>query len=524
MARSPSGWWVVQTQHVATKAPCALRQKMLTPTRWSLAEYAAFINYSGGKLIRRRLPVVMSAQDDETGGFQEDTIVPLASDPSLRDQMVEEPCIRARVLKKMSEIVSFALPILLVPLADPILSLIDTIFLGHYGGSFQLASLSPCTLILNFAFYSFTALTIATISLIAGHLRNEKYEEARKLLSTSLFLALSGGIVIMAVLSIWGPRLLLTTGCDPLLLPYSEKYLAVRALAAPAALMTSVLQGCFIAQKITKQPVLIVLMSIVLSALGDFILIGLMDLGVAGAAWTTFIAQVFSAAMLLLTLQRTPVFVAFQVPSWQDMVELVRFAGSLGIFYIAKTSSYLILQASATRLPAMSLAAHQPIFSLWAMCSFMNGPLENAAIAFLPTTRNLSEKKDLILALLASGALLSFFCSCISVGIPSLMPQLLTSDTTLWPIMRSVWLPGLVAMFSCGYDVSSTGILLGERDTAYVARAMVVSLCVMFASVSIGAVWAGSHTLSVVWWALAAFFISRVLQSFPRVVLTKLQR
>jgi O-antigen/teichoic acid export membrane protein len=49
-------------------------------------------------------------------------------------------------------IIKFSLPVVLIPLADPLMSLIDSVCIGRMTGSVQqLAALGPCSLIFNFA-------------------------------------------------------------------------------------------------------------------------------------------------------------------------------------------------------------------------------------------------------------------------------------------------------------------------------------------------------------------------------------
>ena len=72
--------------------------------------------------------------------------------------------------ERMREIVAFAVPVLLVPIADPLMSLIDVIFLGQFSSSLNVAGLSPATLIFNFLFCTWFVLVAECGSLIAWFL------------------------------------------------------------------------------------------------------------------------------------------------------------------------------------------------------------------------------------------------------------------------------------------------------------------------------------------------------------------
>ena len=402
------------------------------------------------------------------------------------------------------------------------MSLIDVVFLGQFSNSLNVAGLSPATLIFNFLFYSFTALTIATVATVADKLRQDKDDEAGLVLSTSLMIGLVAGSIVGLLLQLNCQALLRLTKCDEVLLPIAAEYLSIRAWAFPAAIATSVLQGSFIAQRDSRTPFWIVLTSIVLSATGDFLLIR-SGFGIAAAAWTTLMSQYFSAGVLLWKSGSSRVKPRWHKPDLDETLELVSYVLRLGVFYVSKTSSYLFLQSAAARLSPVSMAAHQSVWTLWGLCSFTSAPLEQASLAFLPTARPGKDKNELTIALISCGACLGVLCSLISVGIPTLVPQLLTSDAVLWPIMRSIAPPALVAMLCCGFDVTSTGVLLANKDTTYVARAMVVSLLVLVGYLAWQFYAVGSFSIMSVWWGLAMFFGSRVVQSIPRVWATILR-
>ncbi len=354
---------------------------------------------------------------------------------------------------------------------------------------------------------------------VADKLREDKEDEAGLVLSTALMLGLVAGATVGLLLQRNAETLLRLTKCEEVLLPIARTYLSIRSWAFPAAIATSVLQGSFIAQRDSRTPFFVVATSILLSALGDFILIR-SGFGIAAAAWTTLLSQYFSAAVLLWRARRVESRVRprWVLPDRKETLELVEYVLRLGVFYVSKTSSYLFLQAAAARLSPMSMAAHQAVWSLWGMCSFTSAPLEQASLAFLPTARPGMDKNELTVALIACGATLGVVCTLISVGIPTFLPQLLTSDVTLYPVMQQIALPAMVAMLCCGFDVTSTGVLLANRDTTYVARAMLLSLMVLVGYLGWQLYFAGGFTVQRVWWGLSLFFISRVVQSLPRVM------
>ena len=69
-------------------------------------------------------------------------------------------------------------------------------------------------------------------------------------------------------------------------------------------------------------------------------------------------------------------------------------------------------QATATRLSALLLAAHQPLWSLWNLAAFTNTPLEQAALAFLPSARGEEERRETAALLLGMVSQARWCCWC----------------------------------------------------------------------------------------------------------------
>jgi len=178
-----------------------------------------------------------------------------------------------------------------------------------------------------------------------------------------------------------------------------------------------------------------------------------------------------------------------------------------------------MIQAHTVRLPALLLAAHQPVWQLWGLASFTATPLEQASLAFIPA-QGRAGRRHLAKLLLALGVVCGVTLTMVAHGLPALNPGLLAAEPLLWKPMQSVWLPGSLALILCGIDVSSTGILLAVKDNAYVARSMAISMTVL----AVFLWWARQHVpgLGAVWWSLTVFFGARTLQSLPRMLLRDL--
>ena len=138
---------------------------------------------------------------------------------------------------------AIALPALMGLLADPVLSMVDTAFVGRIG-PMDLAALGVCTSIFHMAFTVFRASTVATTSLVGSA---QTDSEKRQITKISLQLASVLGTMVLLCLRFGGPRLLSTMGVaasSPLSRPAKE-YLFARCWAAPAV-VGSTYYGCIV--------------------------------------------------------------------------------------------------------------------------------------------------------------------------------------------------------------------------------------------------------------------------------------
>jgi hypothetical protein len=116
-----------------------------------------------------------------------------------------------------SPTLAIAIPALVGMIADPLLSLMDTVYVSQLG-SVELAALGPCTSIFHLAFNAFRATTAATTSLIsaalclqgdegtlmlhpeANNTTSAPIENARDILSTTMFFFMLMGVLISCIL------------------------------------------------------------------------------------------------------------------------------------------------------------------------------------------------------------------------------------------------------------------------------------------------------------------------------------
>ncbi|CAB9512888.1 DETOXIFICATION 44, chloroplastic [Seminavis robusta] len=197
-----------------------------------------------------------------------------------------------------------AIPALIGMLADPLLSLMDTAYVGHLGTT-ELAALGACTSIFHLAFNAFRATTQATTSLVATSLQKDP-KQAQQVTSISLKLGFVMGLCVMAFLQLGGTWCLGTMGVpvQSKLYAPAKAYLSTRAWAAPIVLGIVVSEGAFRGYGDTKIPLLASLAASLINLVLDPILMFPLGLGVMGAAAATALSQLGAGAVYAFFLNK----------------------------------------------------------------------------------------------------------------------------------------------------------------------------------------------------------------------------
>lgn len=194
---------------------------------------------------------------------------------------------------------AIALPALIGMLADPLLSLMDTLYVGRLG-SIELAALGACTSIFHLAFNAFRATTAATTSLVASELTTDP-DSAKRITLRSMQLGLSMGIVVLATLLATGNRVLrsMGVGAQSELYPAASEYLFTRCWAAPVVLLITVAEGAFRGYGDTVVPLVASVTAAVINVIFDPLLMFSPPFhwGVRGAAAATALSQVGALAV-----------------------------------------------------------------------------------------------------------------------------------------------------------------------------------------------------------------------------------
>ncbi len=452
------------------------------------------------------------------------------------------------------QILTLALPAALALAADPLLQLVDTMFVGHAGPE-ALAALGINSALFTFSFLVFNFLGTATTPLVARAKASKNETRAGMVTLQALMVATVCGSLLTVALLLGSDSALELMGADPQGAPMTyemaKQFLMVRALAAPAVMLCTVGQGVFGGLQDMKTPLGITLSANAINLSLDVILILGLGWGVRGAACATTVAEWIAATSYLYFLwNRRDSLGGPKAPEAMKRMTAGELVASFTPFFNAGGAvlmrTVLLLgtktmaSATAARLGSTSIASHQVVMQLWLLTSMLVDSLavsgqsmvavefgkakldclKNLELDHVEDSMNSMERLDVVSMdssgarrvanrLLQLGVGSGFVLAGIFTVSYPVLPKLFTDDAQVTESIKSI-LPIALAMLPVnGAVYVLDGILVGSRDFKWMAMAM--SLAAGCVVVFLAAVEPLDLGLPGVWYALAGLMLLRMM-------------
>jgi putative MATE family efflux protein len=346
--------------------------------------------------------------------------------------------------------VAIALPALVGMLVDPLLSLMDTAYVGRVGST-ELAALGACTSIFHLAFNAFRATTAATTSLVATSLESEDAESAKEVTAISLQFGWWVGMAVTVALLVGGQAALagmgVTKGSSELY-PAAADYLFTRSWAAPVVLLIVVSEGVFRGYGNTVVPLTASLVAAAINLVLDpLLMFKPIHWGVKGAAAATALSQVGAAAVYGVQLVRRGMLPSrrnkLSTTNTTTITALPKKVPGRVIRTILEANAAMLLKqgslllgwayatARATRLGAAQVAAHQVALSVWLVFALLLDATAVSAQVLMSRTYAAIDKPafDSLMRYMLLFAVGQGLASMVFVNaIDALVPRLFTPD------------------------------------------------------------------------------------------------
>ena len=468
------------------------------------------------QMIYKRLRLqtrLMSSQPDHDNNAELHTSNITSTTPIHSDSKLKAPTVR--------DIIQFAIPAIGIWLFGPLLSLIDTSAVGLLAGTSQLAALNPAITITDDGSLLVSFMYTATTNLIAAEFDKSRIkgmgtESTARQMKNVLQLATFVGIILgtgLWTFSTFFIKALLGSGHgvghSVEVLSAAQRYVKIRALGMPAAVVIGTAQSACLGMKDTKTPLLVMMSAALVNLVCDFLFVGNNIPwigGAAGAAWATTFSQYAALAFFMRWLQSGPkddvngeggvMRILDQsskgiLHAHMKFIDLIQFPTCMETLKkvwayfvpvtttsIGRVSGYIAMSyVVSSTFGTVHMAAQQIVLAFFLcfipMCDSLNLTAQSFVPGIFDYTGNrrlrLHVMKETIRNFLKAGVAFGIALTAIVMTMP-LVSHLFSHDPAVIASVNSTT-PYLAIMFALsGIVCSGEGLLLGQKDLSFLSK------------------------------------------------------
>ena len=261
----------------------------------------------------------------------------------------------------MKLILSFSIPLFFGFLFQQFYNIVDTIIVGRFLGVDDLAAVGA-TGSINFLIIGFCMGVCSGFSIPVAHKFGARdYVGMRKYVANCMWLAIAFAAVMTVLTTSLCRQILVLMKTPENIIDGAHNYIWVIFLGIPVIYLYNMLSGIIRALGDSKTPLIFLLISSVLNIGLDLFFIIKLEMGVAGAAWATVLAQGISGLLCLVFMVKKFEILHIRKEEWKVdghmMLSLCNMGVPMGLQYSITAIGSVILQTATNTLGSVAVAS-----------------------------------------------------------------------------------------------------------------------------------------------------------------------
>ena len=192
----------------------------------------------------------------------------------------------------------YALPAIIAQTASSLYNMVDSIFIGQGVGPLAISGLAITFPLMNLSTAFGTLVGVGASTMLSVLLGQKNYKGANKVLGNVVTLNTIIGVVFMALALLFIDPILYFFGASENTLPYAKEYITIILVGNVITHLYFGLNAAMRSSGNPKKAMGLTIFTVVFNTVLDPIFIFVFDMGIAGAAWATVIAQ--TVAMIIV--------------------------------------------------------------------------------------------------------------------------------------------------------------------------------------------------------------------------------
>ena len=410
------------------------------------------------------------------------------------------------------EIARLAGPAFAALISEPLFLLADTAIVGHLGTA-PLAGVAIAATILQTLVGLAIFLAYGTTASVARHLGADDLRGAMATGLSGIWLAVLLGGLAAVVTGLGAPVAVGWFAASPQVDAQAVSYLRLAAPGLPAMLVVLAATGILRGLQDTRTTLVVAVAANVVNVALNVVLVYGLDLGVAGSALGTTLAQIGAAVALVTVVVRGSGGHGARLrPRWRGIVTVATTGLPLIMRTLTLRAALLVATYVATTMSDASIAAHQITLTVVTTLAFA---LDAVAIAAQAMTGRYLGAGDVVRVRQVTRRMLGWGVwsgSLAALGLLAAAPWLtaaFTGDDTVQGLSVPALVVAALVQPVSGVVFVLDGVLIGAGDGAYLAWAGLVTL-LAYLPLALLVLVSGAG-LGWLWGAYAGFIIARAV-------------
>ncbi|WP_343521783.1 MATE family efflux transporter [Pedobacter sp.] len=370
-----------------------------------------------------------------------------------------------------------ALPIVGSQVGHTLVQMADSIIVGHFTDTIQLAAVSLVNSIFILILVIGLGISYGLTPLIAQENGRQNYDECGKLLSNSLIINICVGIFLYILVQLGIFFVIDHLEQTPEVVHYAKPYLNLLSVSIIPLLIFQTFKQFAEGLGFTKQAMFVSIWGNALNIILGIIFVkgmfGIKPMGVSGVGLSTLIDRLLMATVMSVYVLRSQHFkkylISFKATFYDRLraIKIAKIGMPVAMQYSFEISAFSGAAVLIGTIGAAEQAAHQIAISLAAMTYMIASGVASAAT--IKTGNNFGKRNfdDLRKSAIASYHVILLFMSCtavIFVLANNIMPFIYTEDVMVIPIAAQLLIiAGFFQLFD-GTQVVGLGVLRGMGD------------------------------------------------------------
>lgn len=370
-----------------------------------------------------------------------------------------------------------AVPIIVSQLGHTIVHLADSVIVGHFAGTLQLAAVSLVNSLFMLILVLGLGIAYGLTPLIAQENGRKNYEECGRLLSSSLLINILTGIFLYLLLNFGMLLIIDHIGQSPEVVAYAKPYLKYLAFSIIPLMIFQTFKQFTEGLGYTKQAMYISIWGNLINVIVGIILVkgmfGIAPMGVRGVGISTLADRLLMALVMSVYVFRSQNFKRylsnFSLLFMDKLrsIKLLKIGAPVALQYSFEISAFSGAAILIGTIGAVEQAAHQVAINLASVTYMLASGVASAAT--IKTGNNLGKNNliDLRRSAVASYHVIIVFMSITAVlfvGANQVLPYVYTEDLAVIHIASQLLIiAGFFQLFD-GTQVVGLGVLRGLGD------------------------------------------------------------